>query len=124
MQKGIKKQNINNKCGLLSHPLTHLHGDLSNGPSGVVTHGDKLWVQVEPQDGHELSWREDMDTMLVIIQSDQSHTNVIHLQPHISNVGCSRIARQLRTGDVIQLLSALISKLTNAGLNMEEASLG
>lgn len=39
-----------------SHPLTHLHGDLSYGPGGVVTHRDELWVQVEPQDGHELSW--------------------------------------------------------------------
>lgn len=42
--------------------LTHLHGDLPNGPGGIVTHRDKFWVQVEPQNGHELSWREDMDT--------------------------------------------------------------
>lgn len=36
--------------------LTHLHGDLANGPGSIVTHGDKLWVQVEPQDWHKLSW--------------------------------------------------------------------
>lgn len=42
--------------------LTHLHGDLSNGPGGVVAHRDKLRVQVKPEDGHELSWREDADT--------------------------------------------------------------
>lgn len=36
--------------------LTHLHGDLSDGPGGVVTNRNKLWVQVESQDGHELSW--------------------------------------------------------------------
>jgi len=47
--KGIKQT-----CALI---LTHLHGDLANGPGGVVTHRDKLRVQIEPQDGHELSWR-------------------------------------------------------------------
>lgn len=33
-----------------------MHGDLANGPGSIVTHGDKLWVQVEPQDWHKLSW--------------------------------------------------------------------
>lgn len=33
---------------------THLHGDLPDGPGGVVAHGDKLGVQVQAQDGHEL----------------------------------------------------------------------
>ena len=41
--------------------LTHLHGDLANGPGSIVTHGDKLWVEVEPQDWHKLSWGKDMD---------------------------------------------------------------
>lgn len=53
-----------NKGELLSHPLTHLHGDLSNGPGGVITHRDKLRVQVEPQDGHELRCRAETDTFL------------------------------------------------------------
>lgn len=36
--------------------LTRLHGNLSDGPGGIVTHRNKLWVEVESQDGHELSW--------------------------------------------------------------------
>lgn len=36
--------------------LTHLHRDLSNGPCSIITHRNELWVQVEPQDGHELRW--------------------------------------------------------------------
>lgn len=49
----------------LQAALTHLHGDLSNGPSSIVTHRDKLWVQVEPQDGHELSWMDNRKTHLL-----------------------------------------------------------
>lgn len=36
--------------------LTHLHADLSDGPGGVITHGDELGVQIRPQDRHELGY--------------------------------------------------------------------
>lgn len=35
--------------------LTHLHADLPYGPGGVVAHGDKLWVQICPEDRHKFS---------------------------------------------------------------------
>lgn len=36
---------------------TRLHGNLPDGPCGVVAHGDELGVQVQSQDGHELGWK-------------------------------------------------------------------
>lgn len=50
---------------------TRLHGNLSNCPGGVVAHRDELWVEVQTQDGHELSWKTIVQQQLVICWAAQ-----------------------------------------------------
>lgn len=45
-------------CQLPSYLLTHLHGNFPNGPGSVVTHRNKLRVQIQAEDGHKLSWQQ------------------------------------------------------------------
>lgn len=37
--------------------LTHLDGDLTDGPGGIITHRNELWVEIKPQNRHEFRCR-------------------------------------------------------------------